>query len=166
MYLQCCWINEIGTRPFKYFALQEYSYFCFSLVVLLESPFYCKSFWNLWASSDSKARFILNYSSFHPLLFPLVTSVTRKRGIERNEIVIRQEHGVHVSTTLAAIGYFFSSSFNINSGLIRFFKDLYNSKVFKQTFMVPSCTTGFHTPYGIRQEPQNDPKRLWKRQFA
>ena len=55
------------------------------------------------------------------LLIPLWWHLSRKKRnpTYRIEIVIRQEHGVHASTTLAAIGYFFSSSFNINSGMIR-----------------------------------------------
>ena len=57
------------------------------------------------------------------LLIPLWWHLSREKRnpTYRNEIVIRQEHGVHASTTLAAIGYFFSSSFNINSGMIRIF---------------------------------------------
>ena len=67
------------------------------------------------------------------LLIPLWWHLSRKKRnpTYRNEIVIRQEHGVHASTTLAAIGYFFSSSFNINSGVIRILIIHINENYFK-----------------------------------
>ena len=81
------------------------------------------------------------------LLIPLWWHLSREKRnpTYRNEIVIRQEHGVHASTTLAAIGYFFSSSFNINSGMIRtFLRQVYGAQENQSREEYPKWIKGFN----------------------